>query len=748
MKAIVAVLGVVALLVGCGGGGDGDGNASVPATNPEISINLSGLWAGTWSGKDPVEGDVQGHWEAEVAQHDRTVNGSFVLSGDVDCPEGDLDGSVDEDNLFSGTILRLPCQQNRWLLNAVNLDERSASGAWDQLGSGASGTFTGIQVATPGGPRIAYFHPPGGKAGSILTIVGERYAATATDNLVLLNGVGTAVLNEQGTSRLTTTVPGGVLNGPITLKTQDGLAISPRAFISDVTSPTNIVSKQIALGRGQVGLAVNPDGRRIYYAANHGDPGLGGLLMVDAASQEILSETPVNTATNVTLQGVAVSPDGRRVYVACEGFGVCVFDAINNLLKVKIPVGSGQEMKLNPQGLALSPDGQLLYVADNRDGGAVAVVNTDNYQVVASVDLGPGVTPQGVTANPDGKEAYFAFSAPVGQNGQVLVYNVDGGEVASAIEVGDGPIGLAVTPDGRTLYVSNEQENTVDVIDLFSQQIAWTIPVSAGPTGLAISPDGQYVYIACRFSNLIDIIPVGTTQVMSSLSVYPDPVHLAFTPDGRRAYVSHASFGFSEEIGGRFTLSVAIAGGGIGIVSSAPGSINCGASCQDTFENGTAVFLTATPDHNSYFAYWDGDPDCQDGVIAMNTNKYCVAVFNSAAPPTAGTKVYGEMAPVAPGCFIATAAYGSYLDPHVQVLRDFRDDVLLTNPVGQVLVEFYYTHSPPIAALISEDEGLRAATRVALTPLVFGVKYPAATILLGCVVLGFVVRRFNRARSV
>jgi V8-like Glu-specific endopeptidase len=76
------------------------------------------------------------------------------------------------------------------------------------------------------------------------------------------------------------------------------------------------------------------------------------------------------------------------------------------------------------------------------------------------------------------------------------------------------------------------------------------------------------------------------------------------------------------------------------------------------------------------------------------------------------------------GCFIATAAFGSYLDPHVQVLRDFRERYLLTNGPGRALVSKYNRFSPPVSDIIKDHEILRTATRVLLTPVVYAVKYP------------------------
>ncbi|HAS16686.1 MAG TPA: hypothetical protein DCR39_02015 [Nitrospiraceae bacterium] len=76
------------------------------------------------------------------------------------------------------------------------------------------------------------------------------------------------------------------------------------------------------------------------------------------------------------------------------------------------------------------------------------------------------------------------------------------------------------------------------------------------------------------------------------------------------------------------------------------------------------------------------------------------------------------------GCFIATAAYGSYLDPHVKTLRDFRDTYLLTNRMGKVFVDFYYTYSPTVAELIRKHEFLRIVTRIILIPIVYAIVYP------------------------
>jgi uncharacterized delta-60 repeat protein len=80
-------------------------------------------------------------------------------------------------------------------------------------------------------------------------------------------------------------------------------------------------------------------------------------------------------------------------------------------------------------------------------------------------------------------------------------------------------------------------------------------------------------------------------------------------------------------------------------------------------------------------------------------------------------------------CFIATAAYGSYLDPHVVALRMFRDDFLMKNSVGRELTQRYYMYSPPLASLIQRHDSLKIVTRCLIAPMVLVIHHPLIVIL-------------------
>jgi len=82
------------------------------------------------------------------------------------------------------------------------------------------------------------------------------------------------------------------------------------------------------------------------------------------------------------------------------------------------------------------------------------------------------------------------------------------------------------------------------------------------------------------------------------------------------------------------------------------------------------------------------------------------------------------------GCFIATAGYGSYFDPHVKVLRDFRDKYLLHNELGRFFVDVYYENSPSIAKKIAHNDLAKASVRMLLMPIVYTIEYPYLLLLV------------------
>ena len=97
-----------------------------------------------------------------------------------------------------------------------------------------------------------------------------------------------------------------------------------------------------------------------------------------------------------------------------------------------------------------------------------------------------------------------------------------------------------------------------------------------------------------------------------------------------------------------------------------------------------------------------------------------------------------ELAGEEGGCFIATAAFGSYQEPHVKILRRFRDQVLLQSSAGEAFVQWYYRASPPLANWIAHHEAARSVTRLALLP-VYGLAYlslhPSWMLTLGILLL-------------
>jgi YVTN family beta-propeller protein len=734
----------VLLLSGCFS--DDDSERLVPITAP---IDVSGVWGGNWSGYDPELGRyVSGNWEADLNQSGTTVGGSGVLDGDVDCMDGLMSGSLSKGYVISGDIVREPCGTNEWVITSLSLLNREASGVWTKPSVGGEGDFTGIQVATPDGPRIRHFVPPGGLPGTIVSITGERFADSAADNTLDFNGVPATTLQIRDTQRIITEVPAGATIGPLALTDKSGatpeLGRSVLSFNTAVTYPTpESIDFTIQLGGyGSKGIAITPNGRRAFVIFPY------SVNMIDVSGAV---ELGYGTNTNYATQAVVASPDSRFIYISTE-FDVLIVHAGLNEIEDRISIPGGNTSLHNPHGLAITPDGKSLLVADNRPGGGVSVIDIENKKIVSTLSVGTSATPFGIAISPDGLFAYITLH----DTNQVKEYSLETYLETRTFDVGGDPTGLAILPDGSRLYVSNTTENTVSVIDLASSAVSPPIAVGTGPKGVAISPDGTRVYTAdygsaVYGSSSVSIIDATTDTLLTKITNVNAPIAISIMPDGHRGYVSNTSHELSQ-LGGPGTLNILKTGGGIGTVTSWPEGINCGELCRADYPLNTNVILTATASDDSTFSDWGEDcyGTSNSITVTMDSIKTCTANFysNYSEPVDDGSgDSSGNVTNY--NCFIATAAYGSYLDPNVEALRKFRDEYLLTNAAGRGFVEWYYTNSPPVAEYISQHEGVRLVVRLLLTPVVYGAMYPvtAITFLIGIASLLVWKPRYIKSKS-
>jgi YVTN family beta-propeller protein len=115
-------------------------------------------------------------------------------------------------------------------------------------------------------------------------------------------------------------------------------------------------------------------------------------------------------------------------------------------------------------------------------GGTVDIVDAKAYKVLKTLKMPEGAKPMGVALSPDGKRLYVAN----GRAGTVSLVDLGTDSVVASTKVGTRPWGIALTPDGRKLYAANGPSNNVSVLDAETMQVTKTIPAGELPWGVSL----------------------------------------------------------------------------------------------------------------------------------------------------------------------------------------------------------------------------------------------------------------------
>jgi DNA-binding beta-propeller fold protein YncE len=389
---------------------------------------------------------------------------------------------------------------------------------------------------------------------------------------------------------------------------------------------------------GPKGVAVSPDGKSVYVASGaagtitHFFAAPGGQLSYDGCISNDGSGGKCADAPGSPLEdanAVAVSPDGKSVYVTSSGSGTITH-------------------------FFAAPGGQLSYdgcVSDDGSGGSCASAGGSSLSAA-----------DGVAVSPDGRSVYVAggndvvhfFAAPGGQLTYDGCISNDGSGGTCAAAPGSpiaGADGVAVSPNGRSVYVTSAGSDTVS--HFFAApggQLTYDGCISNGGSGgacanapgdplefassVAVSPDGKSVYVTSAtpgavthffaaaggqltYDGCISDDGSGGACVNAPGSPLQQAGGVAVSPDGNSVYVAGAntlsSFAAATSSGGQLTYSACVSDDGSdGACVAAPGNPLKGIDDIAVSPNGTAVYATAY-DSNDVVHFFRGGENSGGG---------------------------------------------------------------------------------------------------------------------------------------
>ena len=271
------------------------------------------------------------------------------------------------------------------------------------------------------------------------------------------------------------------------------------------------------------------------YVANSMSGTVSALEITNSATTQTVVRDDITVGTIV--QDLAISPDGSTLYVLTkDGTGpnlpgdLVVIDTATNQVTDTIAVGDG------PFSIVVTPDANTIYF--NNEMGDMLIYDTSTLTQTGSIsNVGFGY----LALTPDGRTLFVTDF--LGTTVAVILISTD--SVIDTITVANNP-GRSVVSARDILYVPNIQSGSVSVIDASTHDVITTInlPTTQAPsvpTSTGATPDGTYIFVTDPGTGILHVIDSFTNTVVANvpLSQSPEANATTFTPDGNTAYISN-----------------------------------------------------------------------------------------------------------------------------------------------------------------------------------------------------------------
>jgi len=339
----------------------------------------------------------------------------------------------------------------------------------------------------------------------------------------LLLIAGTAILmRAQSVAPPATGVPGALSDGTTLLS--NGWRLSP-------------AGRQVIVGTLPLNLVLSPDGR--YAVVTNNGVNRPTFTVIDVASWTVKSTTAIDAAW----LGLVFSPDGTRLYSSGAGQNnvqeyTFADGVITRARTFALPAVTGESFA---GGLTISRDGRTLFVT-RIFAMTLSAIDVASGTVTRTVQL-PS-EPYTVVAAPDGRFVYVSLWG--GSAVQVLF--ADSLQLVNEMNTGEHPNAMALSDDGRRLFVACGNSASVWVFDTFSfdpiEQISTSLypeqPLTSTPNSVALAPDGRTLLVANADINAVVVIDVSNPARSFVNGFIPTgwyPTGAAFTRDGRNILV-------------------------------------------------------------------------------------------------------------------------------------------------------------------------------------------------------------------